>query len=509
MRSEKSIKNVLVTWMGLLFVSLGGFVVRIVLARVMAEEYLGLNGLFGNIISVLSLAELGVGPAITFSLYRPIAENDTKQITALMRLYRKFYICVGVFVLAVGTALTPFLPYLIKDMPQNVTHIYFIYFLYVLNSSLSYFYSYKIVYVSANQNYYLYSLNHAICYVCMYIVQIVILLLTKNFILFYAIQVLTTALENLNISRIADKRYPILKSREKYDLPEATVKTIKTNVFAAIGHNIGNVVLNSTDNIIISKFVGLIETGMYSNYLLITSTVNMFLNQAFSAIISSVGNLAVEGTEKQKEDSFYLVYFVNFWIYNFAATAILVLASPFVAIAFGNNYVLAFPIVIMISLNFYATGMRQTCITFKSAYGILIQDVHKAYNEAIVNLVISIVLVQKLGIFGVLLGTLISNYAVAFWIEPKVLFKYGLKKKPTKYFGIYILFMLTYLLGATITYWCANHVMVSGLLGFVIDILLVLLIPNILVCLVWHKSEPYQQLMHTVKVVIEKKLGRS
>ena len=129
MRSEKSIKNVLITWIGLLFVSLGGFVVRIVLARVMAEEYLGLNGLFGNIISVLSLAELGVGPAITFSLYRPIAENDTKQITALMQLYRKFYIGVGLFVLVVGTALTPFLPYLIKDMPQNVEHIYFIYFL--------------------------------------------------------------------------------------------------------------------------------------------------------------------------------------------------------------------------------------------------------------------------------------------------------------------------------------------------------------------------------------------
>lgn len=508
MRSEKSIKNVLVTWGGLLFVSLGGFVVRIVLARVMAEEYLGLNGLFGNIISVLSLAELGVGPAITFSLYRPIAENDTKQITALMRLYRRFYIGVGIFVLTVGTALTPFLPYLIKDMPQNVSHIYFIYFLYVLNSSLSYFYSYKIVYVTANQNYYLYSLNHAVCYVCMYALQIVVLLVTKNFIVFYLLQVITTALENLNISRIADKRYPILKSREKYDLPAETVKTIKTNVFAAIGHNIGNVVLNSTDNIIISKFVGLVETGMYSNYLLITSTVNMFLNQAFSAIISSVGNLVVEGSEKQKEDSFYLIYFVNFWIFNFAAIAILVLASPFVSLAFGDNFVLAFPVVIMISLNFYATGMRQTCITFKSAYGILIQDVHKAYIEAIVNLVVSIILVQKMGIFGVLLGTLISNYAVAFWIEPRVLLKYGFKKKTTKYFGTYFLFMLTYVAGALMTYWSASLVTITGFLGFVIDILLVLTIPNALVWLVWHRSQPYTQLKTTVMAVVKKKLGR-
>lgn len=498
MRSEKSIKNVLITWIGLLFVSLGGFVVRIVLARVLAEEYLGLNGLFGNIISVLSLAELGVGPAITFSLYKPIAENDTKQITALMQLYRKFYIGVGTFVLVVGTTLTPFLPYLIKDMPQNISHIYFIYFLYVLNSGISYFCSYKIVYVSANQNYYLYSLNHAICYTCMYVVQICVLIITKNFIVFYVVQVLTTALENLNISRIADKRYPILKSRDKYELPVETVKTIKTNVFAAIGHNIGNVVLNSTDNIIISKFVGLVETGMYSNYLLITSTINMFMNQAFSAIMSSVGNLGVEGTEKQKEDSFYLVFFANFWLYCFAATALLVLASPFIAIAFGEKYVLSLSVVIIISFNFYATGMRQTCLTFKSAYGILIQDVHKAYIEAIVNLVISIIFVQKLGIFGVLLGTLLSNYFVAFWIEPKVLFKYGLKKKPWKYFAVYGCFLLTFVCASFITYMCANALPFHGIIQFMVSILVVLIIPNIIIWIIWKRTGVCQQLIHIV-----------
>ena len=169
---------------------------------------------------------------------------------------------------------------------------------------------------------------------------------------------------------------------------------------------------------------------------------------------------------------------------------------------------LAFPVVIMISLNFYATGMRQTCITFKSAYGILIQDVHKAYIEAIVNLVVSIILVQKMGIFGVLLGTLISNYAVAFWIEPRVLFKYGFKKKTTKYFGTYFLFMLTYVAGALMTYWSASLVTITGFLGFVIDILLVLTIPNALVWLVWHRSQPYTQLKTTVMAVVKKKLGR-
>ncbi len=396
MRSEKSIKNVLITWIGLALISIGGFVVRIFLARILGEEYLGLNGLFGNIISVLSLAELGVGPAITFSLYRPIAENDEEQIKALMRLYRNFYIGVGLFVFLVGSSLIPFLPYLIKEMPSSVEHIYFIFFLYVLNSSVSYFYSYKCVYISANQNYYLYSANHSICYVLMYIVQIAVLVVTRDFIIFYIVQVATTIIENLNISHIANKKYPILKSKDKCELPKETKKTIRINVFAAIGHNIGNVVLNSTDNIVISKFVGLVQAGLYSNYLLITSTLNMFMNQAFQAIMASVGNLAVEADEKQQRDTFELIYFVNVWIFSFAATALLVLANPFIELAFGANYVLSFPILVAICFNFYATGMRQTCIVFKNAYGILIQDVHRAYIEAIVNLVVSIVLVPRI-----------------------------------------------------------------------------------------------------------------
>ena len=156
MRSEKVIKNVLVTWIGLAFVSLGGFVIRIILARTMAEEYLGLNGVFGNVIAVLSMAELGVGPAIAFSLYKPIAEKDERQIKALMRLFRNFYIGVGSFMIIVGLIITPFIKTLfLKDMPTNVDHIYFIFMMYVVNAAFTYFFSYKCVYLSANQYYYL------------------------------------------------------------------------------------------------------------------------------------------------------------------------------------------------------------------------------------------------------------------------------------------------------------------------------------------------------------------
>lgn len=508
MRSEKSIKNVLVTWLGLIFVSLGGFVIRVILARTLSEEYLGLNGLFGNVISVLSLAELGVGPAITFSLYKPIAENDERQIKALMRLYKNFYIGVGSFMLIVGLLITPFLHLIIKEMPANVDHIYFIFIMYVANAAFSYFYSYKCVYLSANQNYYMYSANHALCYIVMYVVQAGVLLTTKNFILFYAIQVVTTVVENLRISHIANKHYPILKSREKYDLPAETKKTIKVNVFAAIGHNLGNIVLNSTDNIVVSKFVGLVEAGFYSNYVLITSTLNMFMNQAFQALLGSVGNLAVEADEKQQEDTFYLVYFINFWIYGFAATALLAIATPFISFAFGEKFVLSLPILIAIVLNFYATGMRQTCITFKSAYGILIQDVHKAYIEAILNLVVSIILVQKLGILGVVIGTIVSNYAVAFWIEPNVFFKNAFHKKPGKYYLLYVLYMLTFIFMAAVT--CKITTLYSvGFLGqIILNALVAVVVPNLLIVVIWGRSKPFKTFFNIIKNVLLSKFRK-
>lgn len=508
MRSEKSIKNVLVTWLGLIFVSLGGFVIRILLARTLSEEYLGLNGLFGNVISVLSLAELGVGPAITFSLYKPIAENDERQIKALMRLYRNFYIGVGSFMLIVGLLITPFLHLIIKEMPANVDHIYFIFIMYVANAAFSYFYSYKCVYLSANQNYYMYSANHALCYIVMYVVQAGVLLTTKNFILFYAIQVVTTVIENLRISHIANKHYPILKSREKYDLPAETKKTIKVNVFAAIGHNLGNVVLNSTDNIVISKFVGLVEAGFYSNYVLITSTVNMFMNQAFQAIMSSVGNMAVEADEKQQRETFNMVYFANFWLFSFATTALLVLSNPFIELAFGQQFVLSDEVLIAICINFYATGMRQTCNVFKVAYGILIQDVHRAYIEAILNLIVSIILVQKFGILGVIIGTIVSNYAVAFWIEPKTFFKNAFHSSTGDYYWYYILYFATTVIMGVLCFGVSNMLNLTGALSIVVRLIIVCVLANVVVVILWNRNTSFKKLVSTIFYVIKNKLAK-
>ncbi len=501
MRAEKSIRNVIVGWMMQILIIVGGFVSRTIFISVLNEEYLGLSGLFTNILTVLSLAELGVGTAITFSLYKPIAEKDTDTIISLMNFYRKFYITVGSFVLVVGTLLTPLLPFFIKELP-DIQNICLIYILYVVNTGISYFFSYRAAFINANQEYFLTSLNHGICYVAMMVVQMVVLKVSRNFIAYLVIQIVATATENIIISYIANKRYPFLKERNGMPIEEGLFRQIKRNTAAMIGHNLGTIVLTSTDNMVISKFVGLVEVGLYSNYVMIITAVNTLLGQAFSAITSSVGNLLVEGTEREKEDTFYMVYFVNFWLFAFSSVALYCLMNPFIGIWLGAKYQFSTMVVAVIVLNFYTTGIRQACNVFKNASGLFLQDVYKPYIEVVVNLIISIILVQKMGIVGVLIGTVVSTICVVTWIEPLVLYKYGFQKSPWKYFWRYLIYASVTLGCVLVTQKVCDLFTQDSLFGFVCKMAIVVVVPNLIILILFGWTKEFKRLCDILKTIL-------
>lgn len=504
MRAERSIRNVLVGWLMQVLIIAGGFISRTVFISVLNEEYLGLSGLFTNILTVLSLAELGVGTAITFSLYRPIAEKDEATILSLMNFYRKFYKAVGCFVLIAGTLVAPFLPFFIKELP-DIQNIYFIYVLYVVNTGVSYFFSYKAAFINANQEYFITSLNHGICYITLISVQMTVLLISRNFIAYLLVQIAATLTENVIISHIANKRYPFLKKRNGTRIEPGLFRQIKKNTAAMIGHNLGTVVLTSTDNMVISKFVGLAEVGLYSNYTMLMTAVTTLLSQAFSAITSSVGNLLVEGTERQKEETFYMVYFVNFWLYAFSSAALYCLINPFIKLWLGEKYLFSSWIVGIIVLNFYTVGIRQACNVFKSASGLFLQDVYKPYIEVVVNLVISVILVQKYGIFGVLAGTMISTVFVATWIEPVVLYKYGFNKRPWKYFGRYIIYAGVTFICALFTQKLCEIFTADSLPGFLCKMIIVVIVPNVIIVILFGWTKEFRQVLNTLKIVCRRK----
>ena len=298
-RTKNSIINLSFSLAGQFLNLLSKFLLRTVFVATLGKEYLGLSGLFTNILSLLSLAELGVGTAITFSLYKPIAQQNENQLIALMRVYKKAYICIGLFVLFAGALLTPFLSYFIKDMP-DIPYIRMIYLLYVGNSGISYFYSYKASFIAANQKNYIVTNNQYLMNMLCALAQACALFFLHNYLIFLGMQVIFTIASNIRISKIADREYPILTRRTKIALDFNTKRMILSNIGAMVFHKIGAIVVFSTDNILLSKMFGLSIVGVYSNYCLIFNGIESILNQFFQSITASIGNLKADA-EKGKQ----------------------------------------------------------------------------------------------------------------------------------------------------------------------------------------------------------------
>ena len=297
-RTEYSVMNTTVAFIAQVTAILMGFFTRVVFTRTLSEGYVGINGLFTDILNILSLSELGVGTAITYALYGPIARNDIKKQQLLMRMFRTFYRMTAGFVLVAGLCLIPFLDILMKDRP-DVDHLIVIYILYLTNSVVSYLLIYKKTLVDAHQMNYITVMYHNGFLVLQDICQIVVLLLTGNFILFLIVAVVCTISGNICMSRKADRLFPYLKEPCKDKLPQNERRDIFQNVKAMLMHKIGNVVVNNTDNLLISSFVGVVTAGIYSNYFLIIGSVRQVLDQAMLGVTASVGNLGVtEDKEK-------------------------------------------------------------------------------------------------------------------------------------------------------------------------------------------------------------------
>lgn len=490
-RSKKSAKNFAYALVGQSVGLIISFISRIVFIKILGSEYLGLNGLFSNILTVLSLAELGIGEAITFSLYKPLAEDNKLNCAMLMQFYKKTYIIIGLIILIVGVSITPLLPFLIKDMP-NIEHINIIYILFVINTSVSYFFSYKRNLIIADQNRYIATFYRYLFYFILNMVQIIFLLINHNYFLFLILQIIFTIIENLCISIKADKMYPYLKSKNKMKLDNKSKMEIVKNTKAMIMHRIGSVVVNSTDNLLLSAFVGLSVVGIYSNYYLIINALNLVFGQLFNSLTASVGNLIASESRDKQYDVFQKINFLNFWIYSFSSICLLCLFNDFIEIWVGKEYVFSYNIVIIIIINFYVNGMRKTILMFKDAAGLFYQDRWKSVIEATINLVVSILLAMNYGAIGIFIGTLISSITTCLWVEPFVLYKYCFGKNIKNYFKEYAKrLMITLCLSFTMYIMC-SLIHFNIYISLILKLLLCVLIVNSVYWVLYHNSSEYK-----------------
>lgn len=497
-RIEETIKNsavsLVVQWGTLLL----NFISRTVLIKTLGEQYLGINGLFGNILSMLSLTELGIGTTITYWLYEPMAKNDEQRLSVLVSVYSRIYNIIGSIILIVGISLAPFLDFFMKETP-DIPNIALIYILYVLHMAMSYFVVHKSTLISVAQKDYVVNTIKFIVSIATIIIQILILLFFKNYIIYYMCSVISVLLGNIIVSVKADKMFPFLKNRVKGELTISEKAEMKKDIAAIFSHNIGSFVLNGTDNIIISKLIGIIEVGLYSNYTMILHVIQKFLNMIFGALTSGIGNLINSENKEKSYDIFKNIFFATCWIVGFCATCLYVLYNPFITLWLGEKYVFDNYVVFFIVLNFYLTFIRRPANTFKHCAGLFRIDRFKPFVEATINLVTSIWLAKVFGIGGVFMGTAISTVVACLYVEPYILYKYFYMRNVGEYFKLLFKYSSVTVLSVVIIKIFSLPLKRTTIVNFVYQMILCVVIPNLLFYLFYRKTSEMDYLKNIVK----------
>lgn len=437
MRIKNSINNIMTGLVGQLILTITGFITRTVFINILGSTYLGVSGLFSNILTVLSFAELGVGQAIVFSLYKPIAEEDEEKICSLMRLYSKIYHILFFAVLALGLLILPFLPYIIKDI-DSIPNIRIIYVMYVFNSASTYLFSYRGTFVTANQKNYVINTMSFGSNIIMAVIQIICLIQFRNYILYLGIQIAFGIFQNILTYLYSSKKFPFLKRKDIKPLEKRELTKIKENIKALILYKIGTISLNSTDNIIISSFVGVVTVGLYSNYLLLQTSITAFLSTVFNNLTASIGNLNAKETNDKKIFIFNVINLATFWFYTVCSVCLFVCMTPFIHIWIGDEYVLPVSVSLIIAVNTYITGMLFAPFNYRQTMGIFVEGKWRPIISAVINIVVSILFAEIWGLPGVLWGTAVARLTTNVWFDPYLVFKRGMKISPITYYKDYL-----------------------------------------------------------------------
>lgn len=506
-RTEYSVRNTTAAMVSKIMAILMGFATRVVFTHCLSESYVGINGLFSDILNVLALSELGVGTAITYALYKPIAEGDEEKQKSLMKMYRQFYRIVAGIVLAGGLLVIPFMDVLVKNN-QQIDHLIVIYLMYLANSVISYLLIYKKTLIDAHQLSYLGEVYQMVFIMIQDTLQIIILLTTHNFILFLVIYIMCTLGNNISISRKANKLYPFLKEKDIKPLEPSEKKGIFKNIRAMLMHKIGDVVINNTDNLMLSAIVGIISVGCYSNYYLVIGSIHQLLNQIFRGITASVGNLGATSDSSHVRRIFESSFFVGQWIYGFAAICLYEILNPFVEISFGKQYLFPLGVVFVLCLNFYVTGMRQATLVFRDSLGLFWFDRYKSVIGAVLNLGISIVLARQYGTIGVFLGTLISALLTSFWVEPWILYRHSLGIPVRKYFLRYFLYALVTGVAGYLTNYLCRFTSGSVWKILILRLVICIVVPNVIFFICYVRVPEFQFLFRKFKGLLSKRNRR-
>lgn len=507
-RTQNSVNNIVTGLIAQIF-SLGlQFVSRTVFIKVLGIAYLSVNGLFSNILTIFSFAELGIGQAIIFSLYKPIREKNYEAIRGLMELYRKTYRIIGMLILGVGVLFLPFLPFLLDGSAEGIENLYTIYLLFVLDSGISYFFSYRQSYLVACQQQYHLNIFNCIFSILREIVRVILILTVRRFVPLLIFGCVWTVLQNAFLSALAVKKHPYIRNTKGCRIAPEEKKTILQNIRALMLYKIGTLALNSTDNIIITAVVGLVWVGLYSNYAALVTSVCAFLSILFSSLTASIGSLNAGDDMARKKLIFNVTNLATFWIYSISSVCFLVALTPTVQLWLGGEYILSFPTVIVISANIYIGGMLFTPFNYRQTMGLFVYGKWRPIISAVINILVSILLGRYLGLMGVLLGTIIARVTTNVWYDPWVVYKKGFRESPWIYFGKYILYALLFAASCGLGVLISKITLFGGLLDILLHCILCFVVLSGIYYLLFRRTASFLYLKEVVQGLLKNLLQK-
>ncbi|HCC04321.1 MAG TPA: sugar translocase [Clostridiales bacterium] len=511
-RIKNTIKNVKTGLIVQLVNKIMAFVVRTVFIRILNSEYLGVNGLFTNILSMLSFTELGIGTAIIFNMYKPVAENDKEKIKSLMKLYKISYNIIGVVIFILGLGVIPFFKYIIKEVPNIHENIKFIYILFLINTSSSYFFTYKKSIISAHQQESIINKIDSFFYLVKSIFEIAFLYLTKNYIVFLIVQIGGTILENIIIAKKAEVLFPYLKEKNVKKLKKEEYSIIFANVKALVVYQFGLAILSGTDNILISAMVNVATVGLCSNYTLIITSVKGVVLSAMRGVTASVGNLNAIETKEKIEEVFYNLIFVTYLIYVFCTVSFICLLNPFIKIWLGEKFVLNIGIPIALAFSFFVCGMRSPAYTYRVTLGLFEKGKTAPYIAAITNVVLSILFCKLWGVVGIFIATSVAEIVSYSIIDPYLIYKYKFKSSMKKYIVKMARYFLAFSLNVIICLYLTQLIKYQGYIGLVLKGVCLTIITLIFNVLLYYKTDEfkycYDKFVSSIINRVRKKINR-
>jgi len=441
-RINNATRNIKYGYIGLTVQLVLGFISRTVFIYTLGVTFLGVNSLYTNVLGVLSLAELGFGTAMNYSLYKPVAIRDYEKIKALMKLYKHAYRVIAIVISGMGLSLVPFLKYIIKD-PGSISleKLTIFYLIFLFNTVSTYFVAYKYSLLNAEQKNYIQTNIQAITTLITVSVQIIIMVVYKDFLIYLLIGAIIGLIQKIGVNMYLNRLYPYLIDKNVKNLTQEEKAPIKKNIIALIYSKIGEISVYQTDNIIISSFINITTVGLVSNYNLLITSVSGFVNIIFSSMVSGFGNL-IATENKEKQYFLFKVYrFFAFWMYGFASIAFLNLLTPFIQLWIGNDMILDSTVIYLILINYYIVGHAIVVNHIKNAAGIFVATKYIAIIMAIVNLVVSIVMVKIIGLPGVFIGTICATLVSTFTV-PGIVYRSVFNKSPLEYYKDSIFYLL-------------------------------------------------------------------